>query len=58
MSTSDSDFEITVIASDHNNGLGLSAEVRSVKAALLYADHVTLVSPKLALYPGGRGRCG
>lgn len=43
---------VTVAAVAHGAGLDLSHETQLVKSALLYADRVTLVSPKASLLSG------
>jgi hypothetical protein len=48
-SNSTSQFEITVVTGAEGGGADLAREAEIVKAALLYADHVTLTSPKAAL---------
>jgi hypothetical protein len=42
-------FEITVLTGAEEGPFGLENELRHVKAALLYADRVRLVSPKMAI---------
>ena len=44
-----SGFEITVLTGAVDSSLDLTNELRHVKAALLYADRVKLVSPKMAM---------
>lgn len=44
-----SHLEITVVTGAEGSGADLAREAEIVKAALLYADHVTLTSPKAAL---------
>jgi hypothetical protein len=46
--TASSDFEIVVMSPIWHQDLDLSGELRQVKAALLYADSVTLNSPTVA----------
>jgi len=44
-----SGFEITVVTGASGDGFDVTRELRHVKAALLYADRVRLVSPKMAM---------
>jgi hypothetical protein len=41
-------FDITIAAAP-GGGLGLDHEIRLIKCGLLYADHVTLCSPKASM---------
>ena len=45
----DSGFCITVLTGAEASGFDLTSELRLVKAALLYADRVALVSPRMAM---------
>jgi hypothetical protein len=42
-------IQITVLASAGGQGLDLAQQIRLVKAAIMYADHVTLASPQGAM---------
>ena len=42
-------FDITVVMGAESGDIDLGHEAELVKTALLYADHVELVSPKAAL---------
>ncbi|HJQ90478.1 MAG TPA: hypothetical protein VJ950_02125 [Acidimicrobiia bacterium] len=44
------DMHITIVAAgDHSPGFALTHEIELVKAAVLYADHVTLASPRATM---------
>lgn len=50
MSTDPIELHITVVAAgDHSGGFALTNEIELVKAALLYADRVTLASPRASM---------
>lgn len=48
--TTSPDMRITIVAAgDHSAGFALAHEIELVKAAVLYADRVTLASPRTTM---------